>query len=117
MIYPTLAHFRHFSHFRHSFNYNIFPDTLCFNKQSQLTKCPNRLKLFYNNELCKYYQSDESQKQTQTKPIKPNSNPIAERVKNDAKCAYTKDYEENRGYNAQSECLRRQKGPIPNMPI
>ena len=22
---PTLAHFRHFSHFRHSFNYNIFP--------------------------------------------------------------------------------------------
>ena len=75
MIYPTLAHFRHFSHFRHSFNYNIFPDTLFFNKQSQLTNCPNRLKLFYNNELCKYYQSDESQKQSQTNPIKAKTKP------------------------------------------
>ncbi len=74
--YPTLAHFRHFSHFRHSFNYNIFPNALFFNKQSQLTNCPNRLKLFYNNELCKYYQSDESQKQTQTNPIKAKTNPI-----------------------------------------
>jgi len=33
--YPTLAHFRHFSHFRHSFNYNIFPDTLYYAKQTQ----------------------------------------------------------------------------------
>ncbi len=76
MKYPTIAHFRHFSHFRHSFNYNIFPDTLYFNKQTQLTKCPNRLKLFYNNELCKYYQSDESQKQSQTNPIKAKTKPI-----------------------------------------
>ncbi len=100
--YPTLAHFRHFSHFRHSFNYNIFADTLCFNKQTQLTKCPNRLKLFYSNELCKYYQSDESQKQSQTNPIKAKTNPIqtqfVERVKNDAKCVFTTDYEEKRRY-------------------
>jgi CRISPR/Cas system-associated protein Csx1 len=65
---PTLAHFRHFSHFRHSCNYNIFPDTLNYAKQTQLTNCPNRRKLIYNNELCKYYQSDESQKQSQNKP-------------------------------------------------
>ncbi len=48
---------------------NVRQITPFYAKQSQLTKCPNRRKLIYNNELCKYYQSDESQKQTQTNPI------------------------------------------------
>jgi len=30
-----------------------------------------------------------------TNPIQTQSNPIAERVKNDAKCVFTKDYEYN----------------------
>ncbi len=88
--YPTLAHFRHFS----SLFTNV-PSTSVKNvrqispfyaKQTQLTKCPNRRKLFYNNELCKYDQSDESQKQTQNKPnltqYKPNSKPICLKGKN-----------------------------------
>ncbi len=50
-------------------------------KQTQLTNCPNRLNYIYNNELCKYWQSDESQKQSQ-------SNPICRKAKIDAKCVY-----------------------------
>jgi len=33
-----------------------------------------------------------------TKPIKANSNPIAERAKIDARCVFTKDYEEKCEY-------------------
>ena len=40
-------------------------------KQTQFTNCPNERKLIYNNELCNFYQSDESQKQSQ---FKPNTN-------------------------------------------
>ncbi|MCP4261917.1 MAG: hypothetical protein GY774_31100 [Planctomycetes bacterium] len=39
-----------------------------FNKQTQFTKCPKERKLIYNNELYNFYQSDESQKQSQFKP-------------------------------------------------
>jgi hypothetical protein len=45
-------------------------------KQTQFTKCPNEHKLIYNNELCNFCQSDESQKQSQTNPIKAKTNPI-----------------------------------------
>ncbi len=71
--YPTLAHFRHFSSLYTNLCSttveNVRQITPFYAKQTQLTKCPNRRKLIYNNELCKYYQSDESQKQTQTNPI------------------------------------------------
>jgi hypothetical protein len=46
-----------------------------------------------------------SDKQSQNKPNlsqnKPNSNPIPERVKIDASCLFTNDYEEKRGYGPQ----------------
>ncbi len=84
--YPTLsaaADLAHFRHFSSLFTYlpstsveNVRQISPFYAKQTQLTNCPNRLKLFYNNELCKYYQSDESQKQTQSKPIKAKTKPI-----------------------------------------
>ena len=70
---------------------------LFFAKQTQFTNCPNRRNYLYNNELCNFYQSDKSQKQTQTNPIqsqnKPNSNPIAERAKMNINVLVTKEYE------------------------
>ncbi len=43
---------------------------------------------------------------------KPNSNPIAERVKIDAKCVFTKDYEEKCGYGPRKN--KPKTNPISN---
>ena len=80
MKHPTLAHFRHFSHFRHSFNYNIFPDTLNYAKQTQCQVHKNECKLFYDKQIRKNGQLVIQTKQTQFKANKAknkaNSNPI-----------------------------------------
>ncbi len=70
---PTLAHFRHFSSlftylltFRG--NYNIFPDTLFFNKQSQFRESPNEHKYLLYKGLSNFYPAGGAKKQTQFKP-------------------------------------------------
>ncbi len=81
---PTLAHFRHFSslftNLPSTSVENVLQISSFYAKQTQFTKCPNKLNLFNNNELYNFCQSDKSQKQTQSNPIqsqyKPNSNPI-----------------------------------------
>jgi hypothetical protein len=77
---PTLAHFRHFSHFRHSFNYNIFPDTLNYAKQTQCQVRQKQLKLIYNNDIQAIGQLVIQKNKAKTNPIqtqyKPNSKPI-----------------------------------------
>jgi len=42
-------------------------------KQTQFTNCPIEHNYLYNNDICNFYQSDKSQKQSQNKP---NSKPI-----------------------------------------
>ena len=68
-------------------------------KQSQSQVGINQLKLFYNKYIRVFGLMVIQTKQSQFKPNKAknkaNSNPIVERVKNDAKCVFTKDYEEN----------------------
>jgi Zn-dependent protease with chaperone function len=95
MIYPTLAHFRHF---RHSFNYNIFPD-----KQIMQNK-PNfgNDKMNVNLDMTSKYKVFANRSHEKTKPIqsqfKPNkanfkantnpkqsqTNPICRRAKMNA---------------------------------
>ncbi len=92
---PTLAHFlpsrgsgtagRHFSPLfiyvpiRHPSTSveNVLQISPFYAKQTQFTKCPNRLNYLYNNELCDFYQSDKSQKQTQFKPNQTQFKPIS----------------------------------------
>jgi hypothetical protein len=70
---PTLAHFRHFSHFRHSFNYNIFPVTLNYAKQTQSQVRHNQRNLLCVKDIRTRRTIGYSDKQSQNKP---NSNPI-----------------------------------------
>jgi hypothetical protein len=80
MRYPILAHFRHFSHFRHSFNYNIFPDTPFYAKQTQSQVRQKEPKHFCNNEIREnghlVIQTKQSQFKANLTQNKPNSNPI-----------------------------------------
>ena len=94
MKHQTLAHFRHFSHFRHSFNYNIFPDTLFYAKQTQCQVRRNERKRNDNNEIRNYghlviqtnkaktnpiqtqFKANKAKNKPNSKPIKPKTNPI-----------------------------------------
>ncbi len=78
--HTTLAHFRHFSSLYTNIPSTPVENTLqispFYSKQTQFTKCPNELKLIYNNDLYDFHLSDESQKQSQTNPIKAKTKPI-----------------------------------------
>jgi hypothetical protein len=54
-------------------------------KQTQFTNCPFKLNIFIDNDLYDFNLSDKSQKQTQSNPIKPNTNPLVEGTKNERK--------------------------------
>ncbi|MBL7145710.1 MAG: hypothetical protein ISS76_15845 [Phycisphaerae bacterium] len=87
---PTLAHFRHFSHFRHSFNYNIFPDTQIMQNKPNFGISKMNVNAYvtmrYANlnagsgQKTKPIQSQFKPNLTQYKansnPIKANTNPI-----------------------------------------
>ena len=107
-----LAHFRHYRHFRHisSLITNV-PSTFVENplqidpfyaKQSQSQVRSNQHKHLFNNEIRKYRHLVIQTNKANSNPIKAKTNPIqtqfVERVKNDAKFVFTKDYEEKRGY-------------------
>jgi hypothetical protein len=53
-----------------------------------------RAKMNVNSLITKDYRKNDD---FTVRKNKPNSNPIAERAKTDAKCVFTKDYEEIRG--------------------
>ena len=94
MRYPTLAHFRHFSHFRHSFNYNIFPDTLFMQNKPNFGiskmnitlditsnyKILPRLERPKNKANSNPIQSQFNPKQTQFNPISNPNKPNFERL-------------------------------------
>jgi hypothetical protein len=88
MRYPTLAHFRHF---RHSFNYNIFPDTLILQNK------PNFPHFSPENDDFTEKQTQFKPKQSQFKPkqtqFKPNSNPIFRKGKNESFCVDKEPYD------------------------
>jgi len=46
-------------------------------KQTQFTECSNKRKHCYNNGLCQYTPPQTPAKQTQSKPIQTQSNPIS----------------------------------------
>jgi hypothetical protein len=96
---PTLSAAAVLAHFRHSFNYNIFPETLYYAKQTQCQVPQHQRKLFYNKHIRANGHFGYSDKQTQFKPkqtqFKANSNPICRKAKNDTRYASTKDYEGN----------------------
>ena len=97
MIYPTLAHFRHFSH---SFNYNIFPmHSIMQNKPNFGNDKMNiNLDMTSNYEILSCWRGKKTNpiqtqlkpKQTQFKPNKAknkaNSNPIWRKGKNERFC-------------------------------
>ena len=79
--YPTLAHFRHFSHFRHSFNYNIFPDTLFMQNKPNFLETEINANLF----ITKDYEKNDDSGHEKTKPIqtqfKPNQSQFWAKIK------------------------------------
>ena len=73
-------------------------------KQTQFPKKSNECKYLLHKGLQKFYPAGRIQKQTQSNPIKPNTNPIKPNTNPiwgkgeiDAKCVFTKDYEEKCG--------------------
>ncbi|MBC8471063.1 MAG: hypothetical protein H8D56_16450 [Planctomycetes bacterium] len=84
MRYPTLAHFRHFSHFRHSFNYNIFPDTQIMQNKPNLRNDKMSANLFTTRD---YEENDHSGHQ-KTKPIQTQFK--ANKAKNKANLSQNK---------------------------
>ncbi|MBC8467907.1 MAG: hypothetical protein H8D56_00430 [Planctomycetes bacterium] len=67
----TLAHFRHFSHFRHSFNYNIFPDTLFMQNKPNLRND----KMNINIDMTTNYKILSRWRGQKTKPIQSQFKP------------------------------------------
>jgi len=54
----------------------LYKFTLFYAKQTQFTECSNKRKHCYNNGLCQHTPPQPLQKQSQTNPIKPKTNPI-----------------------------------------
>ncbi len=54
---------------------------LNYAKQSQFPDCSNTRKLCINNGLCQYTPPQPLQKQTQSKPIQSQSNPISTQIR------------------------------------
>jgi hypothetical protein len=73
--YPTLVHFRHFSQYRHSFNYNIFPFAPYLKKQTQCQVGQNQPKYFYNKHLGICGSIGNSENKPNSKPIQTQFNP------------------------------------------
>ncbi len=73
--YPTLsaaADLAHFSHFRHSFNYNIFPDTLFMQNKPNFKRSQMNINSFMTGEYEKmdnWLLGKTKPKQTQLKPV------------------------------------------------
>ncbi len=74
--YPTLAHFRHFSHFRHSFNYNIFPDTQIMQNKPNFRndKMNINLDITSKYEILSHWLRPKNK--PNSNPLKPKTNPI-----------------------------------------
>ncbi|MBC8472570.1 MAG: hypothetical protein H8D56_24160 [Planctomycetes bacterium] len=66
--YPTTAHFRHF---RHSFNYNIFPDTQIMQNKPNLRNDKMSANLF----TIKDYENFDDSGHEKTKPIQSQFKP------------------------------------------
>ena len=93
---PTLAHFRHFSHFRHSFNYNIFPATQIMQNKPNfrndkmnitiditrnykiLSSSPGPKNKANSNPIQSQFKPKQTQFKANKAKNKPNSNPIAQ---------------------------------------
>jgi hypothetical protein len=82
---PHFSHFRCYSHFRHSFNYNIFPDTLFMQNKANFRNTKNGVCSFltmrYGNlgvlmgQKTNPIQSQFNPKQTQFNPIQSQNKP------------------------------------------
>jgi len=117
-----LAHFRHFRHFRHLRNFirrggfsSLFTKVCSTNVEialqihSILTNKPNFMRFSPEND-------DLTKNKPNLSQNKPNSNPISRKAKIDAKCVFTKDYEDICEYGQkkqtqfkpnQSQCRQR----------
>jgi len=123
-----LAHFRHFRHFirRGGFSslFTNVPSTsveIALQIHSILT---NKPKVKYAKINVSFYETSryvhvghlviQTNKAKQSQ-FKANSNPIASKGKIDAKCLFTMDYEENRGYGPKKTNPKQtQSKPISN---
>jgi hypothetical protein len=87
-----------------------------YNKQTQFTNCPFKLNLFIDNDLYNFHQSHKSQIQTQSNPIKANTNPIPERPKMNVSITLTEDYVDKTppGFNKNKANSNPNKSKITN---
>jgi len=78
--YPTLAHFRYLSRFRHSFNYTVFPiHSIMQNKPNLPHFSPENDDLRKNKPNSNPIQTQFKPIQTQFKPIQSQNKPNSER--------------------------------------
>jgi len=112
---PTLVHFRHFSHFRHSFNYTVFPIHLFMqnkanfgNSKMNINAC---LSMFYVI-LSHWLRRKNKPNSNPIKPIQTQFKPNQTQFYVSLSRVYPREVQTWIYYRGRATTLTRNRGPI-----